>query len=99
MSGRVLSRHLRRPVGCPKLAIVHVIRGGPIRIYEFSLLRSFRLREGLSQQELADAVGASRATVSKLERGRSVPSVTLALAVARRLSATVEEVFPPEELR
>ena len=70
-----------------------------VRIYDWSLLRSFRIREGLSQQELADAVGASRATISALELRRSIPSVALALALARRLDATVEELFSPEDLR
>jgi putative transcriptional regulator len=78
---------------------MRAIRGGPVRIYDFSMLRSFRIREGLSQEELADSVGASRTTVSKLERGRAVPSVTLALALARRLHATVEELFATDELR
>lgn len=81
------------------LSPVYVIREGPIRIYDFSLLRSFRIREGLTQQELADAVGASRATVSRIERGCALPSVSLALALARRLEATVEELFAPDDLR
>lgn len=70
-----------------------------VRISGWSLLRTFRVREGLTQQELADAVGASRATISSLERRRSVPSVGLALALARHLDATVEELFAPDDLR
>ena len=67
-----------------------------VRIYDWSLLRSFRIREGLCRGvagELADAVGASRATISRIELRRSIPSVSLALALARRLDATVEELF------
>jgi putative transcriptional regulator len=47
----------------------------------------------LSQQQLAAAVCASRQTIRSLERGRSTPSVTLALAIARALDSTVEELF------
>jgi putative transcriptional regulator len=71
-----------------------------IRVYPtWTLLRSFRLWEGLTQQELADSVGTSRTTISSLERRRSVPSVALALALARRLGASVEELFEAEDLR
>ncbi|HET7137299.1 MAG TPA: helix-turn-helix transcriptional regulator [Gaiellaceae bacterium] len=73
-----------------------MLYGGPVRVYELSMLRSFRMRAGLSQQELANAVSASRTTVSRLELGRAIPSVTLALALARSLGVTVEELFAPD---
>lgn len=90
MRGRAVSR---------KAALVRVIRGGTVRLYEYSILKSMRIQAGFSQQELADAVGVSRSTVSTLERGRSVPSVSLALALARHLGATVEELFALDDLR
>ena len=65
----------------------------------WSVLRGFRVREGLTQQELANAVGTSRRTISSLERKRSLPSVSLALALACRLDASVEELFAPDDLR
>jgi len=66
---------------------------------EWSVLRGFRFREGLTQQELADSVRASRRTISSIERRTSVPSVALALALARRFEASVEELFAVEDLR
>jgi putative transcriptional regulator len=68
-------------------------------IPEWSVLRGFRFREGLTQQELADAVGTSRRTISSLERRRSIPSVSLALALAYRFEASVEELFAADDLR
>ena len=65
----------------------------------WSPLRTARCWAGLSQEELARAVGSTRQTISSLERGRSVPSLTLALALARELSLTVEELFRGDELR
>jgi putative transcriptional regulator len=58
-----------------------------------------RVRAGLTQAALAESIGASRETVSLLERRRTIPSVTLAIAVARRLDVGVEELFDASELR
>src|SRR5579875_2786615 len=48
---------------------------------------------GLSQGELARAAGITRQALGAIEAGRSQPSVTVALAIARALGATVEEIF------
>ena len=37
---------------------------------------SLRIRSGLKQQELADAIGVSRQTVSNWETGRGIPKLT-----------------------
>jgi putative transcriptional regulator len=65
----------------------------------WSPLHAARVWAGLSQGDLAAIVGTSRETISSLERGASIPSVTLALAIARALDATVEELFAADELR
>jgi putative transcriptional regulator len=65
----------------------------------WSRLRNARMWAGLSQDELAVIVGSSRETISALERGTSIPSVTLALAIAGALDTTVEELFAAGELR
>lgn len=61
-------------------------------------LKRFRFDRGdLSQQELADMVGVSRQTIIAIERGNYSPSVKLALVLAKKLGATVEELFELEE--
>jgi putative transcriptional regulator len=50
----------------------------------------------MTQQELADRVGCTRQTIVMLEAGRYVPSLALALRVARTFGVTVEEVFEME---
>jgi len=61
-------------------------------------LRRFRFERGeLSQQQLADLVGVSRQTIVSIERGDYAPSVKLALLLAERLEAKVEDLFILEE--
>jgi putative transcriptional regulator len=64
----------------------------------WSRMRSARLWAGLTQSDLAAIVGASRETISSIERGESIPSVTLALAIARALDVSVEELFSVDDL-
>jgi putative transcriptional regulator len=65
----------------------------------WSVLRGFRVREGQTQQQLADSIGVSRNTISSLERRKSIPSVSVALALARHFQASVEELFALDDLR
>ncbi|MGZ3768575.1 MAG: helix-turn-helix transcriptional regulator [Bdellovibrio sp.] len=51
----------------------------------------------LTQQELADKVGCSRQTIHSIESGKFVPSVELALKLARELNVKIEEIFFLEE--
>lgn len=61
-------------------------------------LRRFRFDRGeLSQQQLANMVSVSRQTIVSIERGDYAPSVKLALLLAKKLGATVEELFELEE--
>lgn len=56
-------------------------------------LRSLRTRLALSQQELAEAAGVTRQTISGIEGGLYAPSVAVALRLARALGCRVEELF------
>jgi len=60
-------------------------------------LKEFRARLGVNQQEMGKLVGTSRQTISQIERGDYSPSVTLALKIAKKCDATVEEIFEYEE--
>jgi putative transcriptional regulator len=69
-------------------------RRGPNYRTAFRLRRSVAM---LSQAELATEIGVSRQTINAIERGRWSPSLRLAIALAKRLDTTVEELFadPP----
>ena len=56
-------------------------------------LREQRARLGLNQQQLGQLVGASRQTISLIERGDYNPSITLALRIAKVFGKPVDEVF------
>lgn len=56
-------------------------------------MRALRRELGLSQAQVAQASGLSRQSVSAVESGRNAPSVDAALALARALGTSVEELF------
>jgi putative transcriptional regulator len=58
-----------------------------------NIVRELRTELGLSQVELAAAMGVSRQTVVSIEKGRYLPSLPLAITLARFFERTVEEVF------
>ena len=60
-------------------------------------LKELRAAKGLNQQGLGSLVGASRQTISLIERGDYSPSVTLALTLAKICGVTVEDIFSLEE--
>jgi len=67
--------------------------GIPSRAAHDDRLRTARTARGWSQTELADRAGVSRQLVGGVESGRHAPSVAAAIAIARALSATVEDLF------
>jgi putative transcriptional regulator len=56
-----------------------------------------RSARGLSQGELAAVLSVSRQTINSIEKGRYVPSLPLALALARYFETTVEEMFHEDD--
>jgi putative transcriptional regulator len=56
-------------------------------------VRSERTERGLTQQELGEAMGVSRQTINAIETGRYMPSLPLAIALARFFATSVEEMF------
>jgi molybdate-binding protein/DNA-binding XRE family transcriptional regulator len=54
---------------------------------------------GWSQSELAVRAGVPRTSVSAIEGGRLTPAVTTALALARALDCTIEELFGDGAIR
>ena len=60
-------------------------------------IREQRRQRGLSQAELAGALGVSRQTVISIESGRYLPSLPLAFTIARFFGQTVDKMFDPDD--
>ena len=56
-------------------------------------LREWRAKKELTQADLASLAGVSRKTINTVENSVFVPSVQLALVLARTLGTTVEALF------
>ncbi len=56
-------------------------------------MRTFRAGKGLRQEDLASALKVSRQTINAIETGRYLPSLPLAIALARFFGKPVEELF------
>ena len=56
-------------------------------------LRELRKARGLSQEEVARAVGTTRQTITSIEVGNYTASLPLALRLAQYFGVTVEELF------
>jgi len=54
---------------------------------------TLRMRNGATQEELANAVGVTRQTIIAIEKGNYTPSVLLALKIARHFQQPVEKIF------
>jgi len=56
-------------------------------------LRQYRLRAGLSQGQLASAVGLGRSFVSLCERGLRLPSFPTVVRLARELGTAPQSLY------
>ena len=62
-----------------------------------SRVKELRVERGWTQEQLAVAVGVSRQSINSIERDRYVPSLLLALLLARVFGCSVDEVFRLED--
>jgi putative transcriptional regulator len=60
-------------------------------------VRELRIARDLTQEQLAEAVGVSRQSINSIERDRYVPSLPLALLLARVFRCPVEQIFRLEK--
>lgn len=58
-----------------------------------SRLKELRARDGLNQTELAKLAKISRQTISLIEREEYMPSILIAVRLARIFNEPVENVF------
>ena len=61
-----------------------------------SRLHVFRAEHRLTQEELAEKVGVTRATINAIEKGDYNPSLELAFRLARFFKTGIENIFSIE---
>jgi putative transcriptional regulator len=61
--------------------------------YVQNIVYTLRSEKGVTQEELATAIGVSRQTIIAIEKGKYTPSVLLAMKIATYFSLSVEEIF------
>ena len=61
-------------------------------------IKDYRKNAGLTQENLAGAMGVSRQTIISIERGKYIPSLPLALKMAGYFKCSVGELFRLEEV-
>ena len=59
-------------------------------------VRRHRDGAGMSQADLAAAVGVTRQTINAVERERYDPSIELAFKLAAHFDCRIEDLFDPE---
>jgi len=59
----------------------------------FNRIRDVRVERGLTQDDLAKAVGVSRQSIISIERGRYTPSLHLALRFAEFFQCSTDDLF------
>lgn len=56
-----------------------------------------RIEKDLSQEQLADLVGATRQTISMIEAGKFNPSLQLCISICKALDKTLNDLFWEQE--
>lgn len=60
-------------------------------------VKELRIKNNITQSELADELGVSRQTIFAIETSMYVPSTVLALKIARIFKKKVEDIFELEK--
>jgi transcriptional regulator with XRE-family HTH domain len=61
------------------------------------LLKEKRLEKGLSHQTLADMAGLNRSTISRIESGDRVPTITVCLKISQALGIKLYSLLQESE--
>lgn len=82
------------------MSILRIIRDMSLydaRVVKLTRLRALRERKVLTQQELADKAGITRATLSRLEAGAENPYPSTIRKLAAALGVEPQALMEPEE--
>ena len=58
-------------------------------------IKVLRATKGITQEDLAQALGVSRQTINAIEKGKYNPSLDLAFKLAEYFETSIESIFTP----
>lgn len=58
-------------------------------------IKVLRAIKGITQEDLAKALGVSRQTINAIEKGKYNPSLDLAFKISAYFETTIEDIFTP----
>jgi putative transcriptional regulator len=58
-------------------------------------LKHYRLKKGISQEELAIEIGVTQRHIAFIESGNRTPSLKIALKIANFFDIKIEDIFLP----
>ncbi len=64
-----------------------------------NVIRVYRAKHQMSQQELADRIGVRRETISHLEKGKYNPSLLLVMNIAEVFHVRMDDLFTVETVQ
>ena len=64
-----------------------------------SRLHVLRAEKRLTQEELANAIGVTRATIIAVEKGDYNPTLELAFKLARFFKTSIDNIFSTQEVK
>ena len=62
-------------------------------------IQELRNAKSITQQDLADAIGVTRATIIALEKGNYNPSLELVFRLAKFFNTNIEKIFYEKEVK
>lgn len=62
-----------------------------------NIVSELRKQKKLSQEELAEAVGVTRQTITSIETGKYIASLPLAFKIAKFFELKIEDIFKMED--
>ena len=68
-----------------------------VRDYFGTQFRAFRLNAGISQEQLADDLGLSVNTVSRIENGQTSADLSTIYRFAQMMNISIDLLFPPNK--
>ena len=85
-----VSAELEREFGAKGFASRKAAEDKAWEEYNAQILLDARKQAGLTQQELADRIGANKGYISRIERGLIIPSVATLYRIAAAMGLSVE---------